>query len=124
MDLLETWLRNPTAFVEVGEDRSMLYDIKIGTLKGSILGPVLFSLFVAPMFDTNNIVAYADDSYEIPFFANKRACGYRHWKSTLWFKNSGLKVNEEKTEVAIFFKNNCHLEDVMITGKVIITKTQ
>ena len=65
MELLETWLRNRAAFVEVGEDRSMLYNINIGTVQGSILGPVLFSLFVAPMFETNNIVAYADDSYAI-----------------------------------------------------------
>jgi len=43
-------------------------------------------------------------------------------KMSLWFKNSGLKVNEEKTEVVIFFKNNCHPEDVMITEKIIRTK--
>jgi len=71
MDLLETWLRNPADFVEVGEDRSMLYDINLGTAKGSILGPVLFSLFVAPMFATNNSVAYADDSYAIPLLQTK-----------------------------------------------------
>jgi hypothetical protein len=126
VELLETWLRNRAAFVEVGEDRSMLYDINIGTVQGSILGPVLFSLFVAPIFDTNNIVAYADDSYAIATSQTKENVavdiGKALTKMSLWFKNSGLKVNEDKTEVAIFFKNNCHPEDVMITGKVIRTK--
>jgi hypothetical protein len=50
MSLLELWLRDRAAFVEVSVDQSMLYDINIGTVQGSILGPVLFSLFVCPVF--------------------------------------------------------------------------
>ncbi len=50
LDLLGAWLRDRAAFVEVLADRSMLFDVNIGTVQGSILGPVLFSLFIAPVF--------------------------------------------------------------------------
>ena len=65
LDLLGAWLRDLAAFVEVSADRSMLYDVNIGTVQGLILGPVLFHLFVSPVFGLNNIVAYADDTYTI-----------------------------------------------------------
>ena len=65
LDLLEAWLRDQATFVEVSADRSMLSDVSIGTVQGSILGPVLFSLFAAPVFGLNKIVAYADDTYTI-----------------------------------------------------------
>ena len=57
LDLLGAWLRDLAAFVEVSADRSMLYDVNIGTVQGLILGPVLFHLFVSPVFGLNNIVA-------------------------------------------------------------------
>ena len=41
---------------------------------------------------------------------------------SLWFKNSGLKVNEEKTEITIFHKNNCNPADVLINGTNVRTK--
>jgi hypothetical protein len=40
----------------------------------------------------------------------------------LWFKSSGLKVNEEKTEITIFYKNNCNTSDVLINGNNVRTK--
>jgi hypothetical protein len=35
---------------------------------------------------------------------------------SLWFKSSGLKINEEKTEISIFYNNNCNLAEVQIIG--------
>ena len=43
-------------------------------------------------------------------------------KISIWFKSSGLKVNEGKTEITIFYKNNCHQENVNVNGKIIRTK--
>ncbi len=41
----------------------------------------------------------------------------------LWFKSWGLKVNEEKTEKAIFYKTNCNRADVQINGNNVRTKS-
>jgi hypothetical protein len=126
MSLLESWLRDRAAFVEVSVDRSMLYDINIGTVQGSILGPVLFSLFVSPVFELQNIVAYADDTYTVTSSRSKgnlvTNIGVALTAISLWFQSSGLKVNEEKTELAIFYKDNCNPEDVLINGTIIRTK--
>jgi hypothetical protein len=126
LDLLEAWLKDRAAFVEVSADRSMLYDVNIGTVQGSILGPVLFSLFVSPVFGLNNIVAYADDTYTITSSRTKENAVVELGKAlttiSMWFKSSGLKVNEGKTEITIFYKNNCNPADVLINGNYVRTK--
>jgi hypothetical protein len=38
------------------------------------------------------------------------------------FKSSGLKVSEGKTEIAIFYKNNCHPAEVLIIDTTVRTK--
>jgi hypothetical protein len=127
LDLLGAWLRDRAAFVEVSADRSMLFDVNIGTVQGSILGPVLFSLFIAPVFGLNKIFAYADDTYTITSSRKKQDALEELGKAlttiSLWFKSSGLKVNEEKTEIAIFYKNNCNPADVLINGNNVRTKS-
>jgi hypothetical protein len=127
LDLLGAWLRDRAAFVEVSADRSMLFDVNIGTVQGSILGPVLFSLFIAPVFGLNKIFAYADDTYTITSSRKKQDALEELGKAlttiSLWFKSSGLKVNEEKTEIAIFYKNNCNPADVLINGNIVRTKS-
>jgi hypothetical protein len=85
-----------------------------------------FSLFVSPMFGLNNIVAYADDTYTITSAKEKGKVitdvGDALTRISLWFRNSGLKVNKEKTEIVIFYKNNCIPEDVLINGTTVRTK--
>ena len=90
MDLIKAWLRDRSAFVEVSSGRSMLFDLDIGTVQGSILGPILFSLFVSPVFDFNNIIAYADDTYIIKSARSKgtvvKEVGEALAAVSLWFK--------------------------------------
>jgi len=125
-ELLEAWLRDRAAFVEVSSHRSMIYNVNIGTVQGSILGPLLFSLFVSPVFGLYNIIAYADDTYTITSAKTKENAVFELGEAltniSLWFKSSGLKVNEEKTEIAIFYKNNCNPADVLINGINVRTK--
>jgi hypothetical protein len=71
-ELLEAWLRDRAAFIEVSAHRSMLNDVNIGTVQGSILGQLLFSLFVSPVFGLYNIIAYADDTYTITSARTKK----------------------------------------------------
>jgi hypothetical protein len=41
---------------------SILFDLLLGTVQGSILGPVLYALFVSPAFDIEPHSAFADNS--------------------------------------------------------------
>jgi hypothetical protein len=126
MELLAAWLKDRAAFVEVSADCSILYEVNIGTVQGSILGPVLFSLFVSPILEKTNIVAYADDTYTITSAKTKENAAAELGKAltmiTQWFKSSGLKVNEGKTEIAIFYKNNCNPAEVLIINTTVRTK--
>jgi hypothetical protein len=114
MSLLESWLRDRAAFVEVSVDRSLLYDINIGTVQGSMLGPVLFSLFVSPVFELQNIVAYADNTYTVTSSRSKENLvtniGVALTTISLWFQSSGLKVNEEKQSLPFSTKTTVTLK--------------
>jgi hypothetical protein len=100
MYLLESCLRDRAAFVEVSVYSSMLYDINIRTVQGSILGLVLFSLFVSPVFELQNIVAYGGDTYKVTSSRSKENLvtniGVTLTAISLWFQSSGLKVNVNK----------------------------
>jgi hypothetical protein len=71
-------------------------------------------------------VAYADNTYTITSARTKENAAAKLGKAltmiTLWFKGSGLKVNETKTEITIFYKNNCNPADVLINGTTVRTK--
>ena len=51
INLIREWLRNRSYYVQVGEECSVLFDSETGTIQGSVLGPVLYALFVSPLFD-------------------------------------------------------------------------
>ena len=44
---------------------STLYEVLLGTAQGSVLGPVLYAIFISPLFDLEDFSAFADDNYTI-----------------------------------------------------------
>ena len=46
--LLESWLKDRQSYVEVRNCCSQYFGSDDGTVQGSILGPILFSLFISP----------------------------------------------------------------------------
>ena len=46
--------------MQVGDDVSALFDSSEGTIQGSVLGPILYALFVSPLFDIANITTFAE----------------------------------------------------------------
>jgi len=51
--------------VECGNEASDFFNITKGTVQGSVLGPILFSIFIAPIKNETEATAFADDSYII-----------------------------------------------------------
>ena len=47
-----------------GED-SCLTASETGTIQGSRLGPILYQIFVSPLFDLEKLTNYADDNFII-----------------------------------------------------------
>ena len=61
--LIENWLNNRLFYVECGGFTSTIHQDNSGTIQGSVLGPVLFCLFIRPLFEIEELIAYADDNY-------------------------------------------------------------
>ena len=82
----------------------------VGTVQGSVLGPILYALFVSPLFDLKDMTLFADDNYIVRWNKHLTALIEDMRESlemiTKWLKDSGLKVNETKTEICLFHKRD------------------
>jgi len=100
MGLLKEWLVGRIAYEEVEGSCSKFFVVDSGTMQGSVLGPVLFNLFISPFLENSSGPAYADDSYHIAISKSKqdavRILQEIIIESEGWLVGSGLKVNVEK----------------------------
>ena len=51
--LIQIWLTDRKFYVEIDGLCSMLLESDTGTVQGSVLGPILYAIFVSPLFDLN-----------------------------------------------------------------------
>ena len=110
VSLIETWLTDRLFYVSVDGDNSYLTKSDTGTIQGSILGPILYAIFVSPLFDLEKLSNYADDNYIVRWNSCIESLITDMRESleaiTKWLKDSGLKVNESKTEMCLFHRSD------------------
>ncbi len=108
IDLIEGWHCNRMYYVSVDGSNFEIYDVLLGTVQGSILGPVLYAMFISPLFEIESLFAFADNKF-VP------KVGYNKWKlvkdmeTTLeairkWMQQSELEINENETKICLFYK--------------------
>ena len=111
--LIQVWLKDRFFYVEIGDLTSILHSINSGTIQGSILGPLLYALFVSPLFDLAKMTLFADDNYII-CHGKQLSVLANQMRITLeiiiqWLRQSGLKVNDAKTEICLFYRKDTPL---------------
>ena len=62
MALVRDWLSERICYVEARGQVSAFVECNHGTIQGSVLGPVLFSIFIRPLYDIEELITYADDN--------------------------------------------------------------
>jgi hypothetical protein len=87
-----------------------LYDLLHGTVQGSISGPLLYAIYVSPLFVIEFLLGFADNNY-IPRFSgnvNSLIADMEKFLESItkWLKNLGLAVNTEKTDICLFYKHD------------------
>ena len=108
--LIEIWLKHRVFYVEIDGIVSKLYDLNHGTIQGSILGPILYAIYVSPLFDLTDISNFADDNFALTWSKCKQTAITQMEAKlsivTKWLSGSGLKVNEQKTELCHFYRKD------------------
>ena len=127
VDLIKIWLENRSFYVEVNGLNSMFYDVNSGTIQGSILGPILYAIYVSPLFDLTDLSNFADDNFAITWHSNKQMATLLMQEKleimSNWLTQSGLKVNESKTEICLFYKKDTPPVEIILNNVTVKSGT-
>ena len=111
LNLIYNYLSNCKQRTKINSWYSDWYDIVRGVPQGSILGPLLFNLFINDLFlfiERTNICNFADDNtiYSCQNDLNNIFEDLRYDMVTLlrWFKENSMKVNPKKFKFVILGK--------------------
>ena len=126
LDWIKSYLANRGQYVSYNNSNSELKHIKCGVPQGSILGPVLFILYINDMCEVSkllNIILFADDTSI--FYSTRnivditRTVNNALEKLDIWFTVNKLSLNVNKTNF-IMFTNKKQLRprvNIILNGK-------
>ena len=113
MKLIKDYLQNGKQRTKIGSSYSDLEDITSGVPQGSILGPLLFNIFLCDLFleDENNYFAnYADDT--TPYYFGSTTTEVLDNLSCLtkklfsWFANNQIILSSPEDDIAFQIENS------------------
>ena len=126
IDLVRIWLSTRYFYVSIKGKNSYVYLSRVGTIQGSILGPILYAIFTAPLFDLQTMISFADDANVVRCNKNLSRLINDTQKDlemiTKWLRQSGLKVNDSKTELCLFHRKNQPLVEITVNNVIIHSK--
>ena len=89
-----------------------------------ILGPILGQFSSPPLYDIETLTCYAGDKFPVVFDKDRTVLAAQMKTKLeailLWLTKSGMVVNESKTGLCVFYKQDCRPLVVELNGKLII----
>ena len=119
--LLASYLYNRHQRVKLGDVRSEWSTVTKGVPQGSILGPLLFNVFINDIFflvcdchiynyADDNCISYSSDTIDdIRKFLTKDIIVFMNW-----FKQNSLKANPVKFQTMLISSHGCDVDGLMI----------
>lgn len=108
LSLLESYLRDRKCFVSSNNNFSATYEATTGVPQGSVLGPLLFSVFVndvSTVIRHSSFLQYADDIKMFMEVREDRDCVLLQRDVDAfeeWCRENDLKINSSKTKVVSY----------------------
>lgn len=106
--ILKSYLSNRYFYVKVNNEFSNIYDIQAGVPQGSVLGPILYTIFTSDMPITSNVLVatYADDTAILAASPNPTDASTKIQEELndveKWLNKWKIKVNTEKSNHVTF----------------------
>ena len=96
IELIESWLSLRHYYVSIDGNCSDFFQSETGTVQGSILGPFLYAIYDDNfVIRRNPCLGSLIDDMKVSLAMILK-----------WLKDSGLKVNEAKTEICLFHRQD------------------
>lgn len=107
LDLFRSYLHNRRQYVAYNNSTSNMVDISIGVPQGSILGPILFTIYMNDFVNSSStfdFILYADDTtlYTDVKKVNEQSINVELQKIVKWLNVNKLSINAKKTKMMLF----------------------
>ncbi len=113
--LLASYLRNRKQRVKVGNCKSYLEPLSKGVPQGSIMGPILFNLFlydIVLFIKTSSLTNYANDNTLIDFAkTSQKVISHICKEGEIcldWFSRNGMQANPTKFQLMMNGRKRTH----------------